>query len=173
MTTAAQIDVRPRRRHRPVWSGRLAAIGWPALLVGTIVLAWELWVRLDDVPLYLMPRPLAVFEACFHDFLHFTGDIRTTVTEIAAGFLVSVAIGIPVAFALDASEALEGAAYPFLVASQVLPVIALAPVIVNWFGYGLTPKVVIIVIFNLFVIVLNTLQGLRSFKLHSRSARRA
>ena len=134
------------------------------LPIVVIVAVWEAWVRLRHVPLYLMPKPLAVLEGCFTEFPQLHGDIRSTLTEIGAGFLLSICIGIPLAFLLDASAALEGAAYPFLIGSQVLPVVALAPVIIAWFGFGLTPKLVVIVIFDLFVIVLNTLAGLKSFQ---------
>jgi NitT/TauT family transport system permease protein len=85
-----------------------------------------------------------------------------TTKEILIGFAASVAIGIPVAIAIDASRRLERRIYPLLLSSQVTPLIAFVPIIVMWFGFELKAKVIVVVLFTFFPIVLDTVAGLRS-----------
>jgi ABC-type nitrate/sulfonate/bicarbonate transport system permease component len=85
-----------------------------------------------------------------------------TLQEVLLGFLCALALGLAFAVALHLSQTLRGALYPLLVASQTVPIIVVAPILVVWFGYGLGPKLGIIALICFFPITVNTLDGLRS-----------
>jgi NitT/TauT family transport system permease protein len=85
-----------------------------------------------------------------------------TIGEIAAGFLLSVLIGVPLAALLSASTAVEKAIYPIIVGSNTVPKVALAPMLLAWFGFGITPKIVIVVLVTFFPIVINSVVGFKS-----------
>jgi ABC-type nitrate/sulfonate/bicarbonate transport system permease component len=141
---------------------RTIAWGIPSLLIVMAIVAWELIVRLSDTPRWFLPPPSAILSTLFDDrrlMLHHTW---VTLEELLLGFAISVVLGIAFALAIAASRIVERAFYPFVVASQAIPIIALAPILLIWFGYGLTPKVIVVVLICFFPIVVNTVDGLRS-----------
>lgn len=149
---------------------RAAALRWapPALLVIGLVAAWELaaqaeWLaeRPGGEPL-LVPAPSDVWGSLADDRALLAENGWVTLREILAGFALSVALGLGFALALHLSPTLRRAVYPLLVASQTIPVIAIAPVLIVWLGYGIGPKLAIIALVCFFPITVNTLDGLRS-----------
>jgi len=143
------------------WS-RTIAWGIPSILIAASIFAWELIARLTDTPRWFLPPPSAIASALFDDrrlMLHHTW---VTLEELLLGFTISVLLGIAFALAIASSRVVERAFYPFVVASQAIPIIALAPILLIWFGYGLTPKVIVVVLICFFPIVVNTVDGLRS-----------
>jgi len=141
---------------------RLIAWGVPSALIAAAIVAWELIVRLTDTPRWFLPPPTAIATALFDGrrlLLHHTW---VTLEELLLGFAISVLLGIVFALAIASSRVVERAFYPFVVASQAIPIIALAPILLIWFGYGLTPKVIVVVLICFFPIVVNTVDGLRS-----------
>jgi ABC-type nitrate/sulfonate/bicarbonate transport system permease component len=146
---------------RRAWA-RTIAWGIPSLLIVAALVAWELIVRLSDTPRWFLPPPSAILSTLFDDrrlMLHHTW---VTLEELLLGFAISVVLGIAFALAIASSRIVERAFYPFVVASQAIPIIALAPILLIWFGYGLTPKVIVVVLICFFPIVVNTVDGLRS-----------
>ena len=140
----------------------LVAWGIPALLIAAVIVGWELIVRLTNTPRWFLPQPSAVVSALVDSrqlMLHHTG---VTLEEVLVGFAISVVLGIVCALAIASSKIVERAFYPFIVASQAIPIIALAPILLIWFGYGLTPKVIVVALICFFPIVVNTVDGLRS-----------
>lgn len=135
----------------------------PPLLVLTAGIAiWEIWVRIDRTPDWLLPRPSLIARTLVDDrglLLHHTW---VTVQEILVGFAVALVLGVLLAVLIDASPLTERAVYPLIVASQAIPIVALAPLLLVWFGYGLLPKVIVTALVAFFPIVVTTVDGLRS-----------
>lgn len=141
---------------------RLVAWGVPSVLIAAALVAWELIVRITDTPRWFLPPPTAIVTALVDSrrlMLHHTW---VTLEELLLGFAISVLLGIAFALAIASSRIVERAFYPFVVASQAIPIIALAPILLIWFGYGLTPKVIVVVLICFFPVVVNTVDGLRS-----------
>lgn len=144
--------------HRSIW------ISWavPFALIVLIIGGWEVIVRARDTPRWFLPPPTAVVEALFNSrqlLLHHT---LVTLEEVAVGLALSFLVGVAFALAIASSRVVERAVYPFVIASQAIPIIALAPILLIWFGYGLTPKVIVVALICFFPIVVNTVDGLRS-----------
>ena len=113
-------------------------------------------------PRWFLPPPSAVASALVTSrgtLLHHTS---VTLEEVALGFLLSFVLGVAFALAIASSNIVERAFYPFVIASQAIPIIALAPILLIWFGYGMTPKVIVVALICFFPIVVNTVDGLRS-----------
>ncbi|AHY47718.1 ABC-type nitrate/sulfonate/bicarbonate transport system permease component [Rubrobacter radiotolerans] len=147
---------RPRRNSLP---GRI----FPALAPAALALAvWELAVRLFAVPEYLLPGPLSVAQALWESRALLAHHAVPTASEALLGFAGAFVCGTAFGFLVSRSGLAERALYPWLVASQALPIIAIAPVLVTWFGYGALPKVLVVILFCFFPITVGTVDGLRS-----------
>ncbi|MBM4421610.1 MAG: ABC transporter permease [Chloroflexi bacterium] len=151
---------RPRGRD---WN-RVLDLLWPVVTLGLLVLAWQLYIWIGDVPLYVLAPPLDAAEAAFTNAGELFPDALVTLKEMALGLLIAVGVAIPLAILIDSSAAVEKLVYPILVTSQVVPLVAIAPVIVLVLGFGITPKIVIVALFATFPIVLESLVGLRSLE---------
>jgi putative hydroxymethylpyrimidine transport system permease protein len=147
---------------------RLRAVLAPLALVAAALAAWELaarWELLADalsIEPFLVPSPADIAEALWTDRSLLAEDGWVTLQEIVLGFALAVAAGLAFATALHLSDTLRRAFYPVLVASQTVPIIVIAPILVVWFGFGIGPKLAIIALICFFPITVNTLDGLRS-----------
>lgn len=141
---------------------RLAVGRWlpPTVLVIVLLGCWEAGVRLFDTPAYILPPPSAIVTAFGEVRALLGAHIVTTVTEALVGIVVGAALGVALAVAVWAVPLFKRLAYPLLVASQTVPMIVLAPLLVLWFGFGLTPKVVVVALIALFPVAISTVQGL-------------
>jgi NitT/TauT family transport system permease protein len=134
------------------------------LLIAVVLLVWEAAVRLFAIPAFILPEPSNIFLALYRGFAStmYFGHIGTTLVETLIGF----AVGCTLAFALGTVVALsrrtEYYLYPFIVMFQAMPKVALAPIIIIWFGLGLTSKVVTAALVAFFPLLVNTIVGLRS-----------
>jgi ABC-type nitrate/sulfonate/bicarbonate transport system permease component len=133
-----------------------------ALLALAALVAWELLVRLFGVPAFLLPGPFAIAEAFWGSRGLLLEHAWPTAGEAIAGFLGAAAAGVLSGLLISRSALAERSLYPWLVVSQTLPVIAVAPVLVTWFGYGPLPKVLVVVLFCFFPITVATVDGLRA-----------
>jgi putative hydroxymethylpyrimidine transport system permease protein len=140
----------------------------PALIVIALLGLWELaagWHLLADalnIEPFLIPAPSEIAEALWKDRDLLADNAWVTLQEVLLGFLCAVAAGLLFAVVLHLSETLRRAFYPLLVASQTVPIIVVAPILVVWFGFGIGPKLAIIALICFFPITVNTLDGLRS-----------
>ncbi len=143
-----------------IWRQRL----WlPAvLLLAALIVAWEGAVRLTGVPEWLLPAPSAILRAGVDAAPQLAGHVGRTLLETVVGLAASVLIGAAVAVLVDFSPTLKRALYPLLVVSQTVPTIALAPLLAVWFGFGLLPKVMVVVLVCFFPIAMSLAQGLEA-----------
>jgi NitT/TauT family transport system permease protein len=132
------------------------------LLIVLLLAAWELFVRVFEVPDYLLPAPTVIAKTFIADWRVIAINLPPTMIEILAGFFLSILIGVPLAVIIVYSPAAESFLYPPMVASQAIPKVAIAPLFIVWMGYGLAPKIWIAFLIAFFPIVIDTVVGLRS-----------
>jgi len=133
-----------------------------ALLVILILGIWEAGVRLMAVPVFILPPPSDIFWVALARAPRIFPHALVTFSEILMGVGLAVITAIPLAIAMFARPALEKALSPFLVASQAIPVFALAPLLVVWLGYGMASKVFMAWIIIFFPICVSLLEGFKS-----------
>lgn len=140
----------------------------PAALIVLLLGAWQLaadWdvlanaLKIED---FLVPSPSEVATALWEDRSLLADNAWVTLREVVLGFGLAVVCGLAFAVAMHLSETLRRAVYPLLVASQTVPIVIVAPLLVVWFGYGLAPKLVIIALICFFPVVVTALDGLAS-----------
>lgn len=129
-----------------------------------IVAVWEGLVAVFNIPIYLLPPPSAVVRELVAQNQMLMGQALATTTAIVLGFIAAILIGIPTATMMVYSTLFNRAVYPVLITAQVLPKVALAPLFIIWFGFGLLPKVVMTFLIAFFPIVIDTLAGLMSVR---------
>ena len=145
----------PRKR-------RFRARGNVPLTLLVIFALWEIAVRLAEVPAYLVPPPSAIAVRMVQDWRLLVSQTWVTAGEVLIGFFLSIIISIPLAAFLSQWRWLEETIYPLLVASQTLPKVAIAPLLVVWFGFGLIPNTLITFLMCFFPIVVDLVVGFRS-----------
>ena len=149
-----------RRRAARAARARVSAVLAPTGVVIAVLLLWELGTRAFGVPVFLLPPPTAVVAAMVkHAALLGVASWVTTI-EIVLGFGLSIAVGIPLALMIFLWPPFERAVLPLLISSQAMPKVAVAPLLLVWFGFGLAPKVVIAFLIAFFPVVINTAVGL-------------
>lgn len=135
---------------------------YPAVAILCSIALWQVSITLFSIPAYLLPSPLGVLERLGGDFRFLLYHSGVTMLETLGGFALSIVIGIPLGILLVWSRTLERAIMPLLVVSQAFPKVAVAPLIIIWFGLGLFPKVLIAFSVAFFPIVVSTIAGMRS-----------
>ncbi|HCG01556.1 MAG TPA: nitrate ABC transporter permease [Chloroflexi bacterium] len=134
----------------------------PIALLAAALVAWELYVDLAKVPDYLVPGPLAIFRSAIDDRDLLLQNAVPTLEIALFGFALAVVVGAGLGVLIHMSAALERTLYPIVIASQTVPVLALAPVLVLIFGFTLTPKLVIVALVCFFPITVNLVDGFKS-----------
>lgn len=135
-----------------------------AILVVFVLVSWEASVRLLNVPSYLIPTPSAVAAAFWRGLssnLYLT-HLRVTLTEIVLGFLLGAGIGFVLGAAIALNRTLAYFIEPYVLVFQTIPKVALAPLIVLWFGLGVNSKIVAAAIICFFPVMVNTIAGLNA-----------
>jgi ABC-type nitrate/sulfonate/bicarbonate transport system permease component len=130
------------------------------LLLGALLGAWELYVDLGGVDGLILSSPHQIGQAIYDDRSLLWSNFLVTLQEVAFGIAVAVAAGLVLAVGIHLSASLRRAAYPLVVASQTIPIVLLAPLLMLWFGFGILPKVIVIALVSFFSIVVATLDGL-------------
>jgi NitT/TauT family transport system permease protein len=143
---------------------RRAELIYPVLAGGVLLAIWELGTRALHVPVYLFPPPSSVLAATIENWQLLLRESWITGIEILAGYAVSILVGIPLALAIFQWPIFSKSIYPLLISSQAMPKVAVAPLFVVWFGFGLMPKVLIAFLIAFFPIVINTVMGLAAIE---------
>lgn len=138
-----------------------AAFITAAVLLGLLAL-WETFCRLKGLPAFLLPAPSQVLRVALLEAPRILPHAGVTLLEILAGIALALALALPLAVVMFASPAWERALVPLLIASQAVPVFALAPLLVVWLGYGLASKVLMAAVIIFFPITVNLLEGFKS-----------
>lgn len=133
----------------------------PLLAVLLVLGIWWLVTATGQVPTFMLPGPVAVFEALIADWGLLMSNLVVTLQEALWGLLLGLLLGIVLAIIMDQVSWLYQMVYPLLVISQTVPTIALAPLLILWFGYGMMPKIILICLTTFFPVAIETLAGLR------------
>jgi ABC-type nitrate/sulfonate/bicarbonate transport system permease component len=140
----------------------------PIVIVVVLLGLWQLAASLDvianalNIEPFLVPSPSEIVQSLWADRSLLLDNGWVTLQEVLAGFALSVVAGVAFAVVLHLSPMLRRAFYPLLIASQTVPIVVVAPILVVWLGFGIGPKLVIIALICFFPITVNTLDGLRS-----------
>ena len=137
-----------------------ARVGPPLLLVAILVGAWEVYCRVAAVSPILLPAPSRIIEQLWVFRADAVRHALPTLWETFVGLAISIGLSIGAAVVMDRFVTVRRAVAPILVASQTVPVVAIAPLLVLWFGFGLAPKVFMVVLVTFFPIVIALLDGL-------------
>ena len=134
------------------------------VLIAATLAIWEALVRLFDVPAFILPTPSSIFLALYRGIAStlYLNHVGVTLTETLIGFLVGAVLAFALGIAVALSRSVEYFLYPFIVMFQAMPKVALAPLIIVWFGLGLTSKVINAALVAFFPLMVNTIVGLRS-----------
>lgn len=136
--------------------------GAPLVTLLALLVLWQIVVPLFRIPEYLLPTPAGIASAMVKEWRYLAFHTWVTLYEILWGFALATGVGIPLAMLIVYSPTFERSVYPLLVASQSVPKIAIAPLLIFWAGIGILPKVLVAFAIAFFPIVIDTVVGLRS-----------
>jgi NitT/TauT family transport system permease protein len=154
----------PKRKRRR-WIGSSGSDNLISL-IGFLLLvcAWELAVYLFEIPDYILPAPSAIAKSLYNGFASgiFIANLMVTAIQTLAGFFLAAILGTALGAIVAQFDIVERVVYPWLVALQALPKIAIAPLIIIWAGYGIASKIIIVALVAIFPVLVNTIMGLKS-----------
>lgn len=132
------------------------------LTICFMTLFTEIFLRLRDIPSFIFPKPTEIFRGLMEDKELLLSHTLTTVYEAFIGFTISIILSLIIGALIYDKKRIKEILYPFLLISQTVPLIAVAPLILIWFGFGIFPKIIIVVVICLFPILISFLDGLNS-----------
>ncbi len=131
----------------------------PLIFIAALVLTWELITVWLAIPAYILPAPSAIARALGESFPLLVEHTRVTFTAVIGGLALAIVVALILALAMDRWKVIKDSIYPLLVISQAVPIFALAPLILIWFGAGLLPKVLIVALVCFFPLAVNLVEG--------------
>lgn len=137
-------------------------ISLPTLVIISLLIIWQILTIILDIPKWLLPSPITILMEIYNNFSLLIGHSLVTIQEIFFGFIFALILGIALAISIDKSRVVEKSIYPFVIASQTIPIIAITPLLLVWIGYGIFTKIIIVALISFFPIVVNMVDGLRS-----------
>jgi NitT/TauT family transport system permease protein len=141
---------------------RLTRVLFPVLGLALLILVWHAYVMAFNVPMAVLPKPVQVLDATLANWRLAVSEGWITLLESLYGFVLAFVLGVPLAVAIAGSRTLNLMFYPLLIATQSLPKVALAPLILVWLGIGMESKLAIAWLVAFFPIVVDTATGLRN-----------
>ena len=134
----------------------------PLIFLALLIVGWDVAIRIFHIPPYQIPKPQDVLVTLWEDGPKLLAQAVPTTEATVWGFLLSAAFGIPMAMLIAGSRTVESYVYPLLVFSQSIPKVAIAPLFVVWFGFGMLPKVLAAFLLGFFPVVVSAVQGFKS-----------
>jgi NitT/TauT family transport system permease protein len=161
-SAAAEIGTAPRTSRSAAVAAWLRKRAGALLIFAALFLLWEFAVRIFGVKEYLLPPPSKVWVefAKRHDAV--LSGAWVTTQEILAGYALAVVVSVPLALWIAYSRFMEQSVYPVIVFLQIVPKIAIAPLFIIWFGFGFTPKLLLVFLLSFFPIVVASIAGFKS-----------
>lgn len=132
------------------------------MAIAILIVIWQLVCSLGLVESFMLPSPVNVVKAFVEDFPALMGHLRVTLIEAVAGLFFGVVLGFAVAVIMDACSIIYKALYPIIILTQTVPTVAIAPLLVLWFGYDMLPKIILIVVTTFFPIAVGLLGGFKA-----------
>lgn len=147
------------RRHAGVFAPVLCKIAPALLSVGALVVVWELYARFSGVSAIMLPPPSRVVGQAFEHRQALFDNTLLTIRATLFGFGCSLATAFAFSVLVDFSQAIRRALFPVFIISQTLPLVAIAPLVVLWFGFGLAPKIMLVALVTFFPMLVALVQG--------------
>src|SRR5437763_6145847 len=143
---------------------RVLFSGWarPILLIALLIVLWQLAIVIFRIPPYLIPAPFDVVKQLVNEWPKLWRETLVTTYATLGGFGLSILFGIAMALMIAYSRTVESFVYPLLVFSQSVPKVAIAPLFVVWFGFGIIPKIIAAFLLGFFPVVVSTVVGFKS-----------
>ncbi|MBN2853667.1 MAG: ABC transporter permease [Clostridia bacterium] len=135
----------------------------PVAVLAVILVLWELLVKLKDIKEYILPSPSAIAREFVVSFNLLVSHTAITLVETITGFIIGLITAVFLSLLLDKFMTLKMTVYPYLIVTQTIPLVALAPILAIWFGFGLLPKIILSVLVVFFPITLSLTEGLSSY----------
>ncbi|MCP1102120.1 ABC-type nitrate/sulfonate/bicarbonate transport system permease component [Aequitasia blattaphilus] len=133
----------------------------PLVVILVLLIIWQGVSSFGLIPKYMLPAPSDIGKVLVGDFPLLMENAKVTILEAFIGLVLGIAAGFIMAVLMDCSQFIYNALYPLMVITQTIPTVAIAPLLVLWFGYGIAPKVILIVIVTFFPIAVSLLEGFR------------
>lgn len=134
----------------------------PFFLIVMLLVLWDLSIRIFGIAAYLVPPPMQVVHQLIAEWPRLLAEGWKTTLATLGGFGLTIVIGIPIAMVIAYSRVVESYVYPLLVFSQSVPKVAIAPLFVVWFGFGIFPKIIVAFLLGFFPVVVSTVMGFKS-----------
>lgn len=163
-TQPAQTDQRSRRRPRRRLRRILTTAGPALAVVALALVAWQAYVEIADVRDVILPPPTAVFWKLVHQWSVFQPELLVTASEAAQGILFATVGGFLLGVAITSSRILRVTLYPLIITSQAIPIIAIAPLLITWLGFGSSSKIAVSALISFFPVTVSTAAGLSSLE---------
>ena len=135
---------------------------WTVSAVTVLLILWQAVSMAGLIPDFMLPSPIDVVKAFAGDFRLLMEHARVTLLEAALGLFCGISVGFLMAVIMERFDKVYKAFYPLIVLTQTIPTVAIAPLLVLWFGYEMLPKVILIVVVTFFPITVGLLDGFRS-----------
>ena len=135
---------------------------WPIISLLLLLVIWQLVSTMEVVPKYMLPSPIEVISALISEFPLLMSHAKVTLTEAAVGLSCGIILSFIMSILMDNFKRLYQAFYPLIVITQTIPIIAIAPLLVLWFGYDMLPKIILIVVMTFFPITIGLLNGFKA-----------
>jgi len=135
---------------------------FPLVVICFLLMIWELALQLSQIPKWLLPAPSQILKELYVEREMISSHALVTLYEILAGFSIAIIGGVILALSIAYSRLVERSLYPFVIASQTVPIIAIAPLLLIWIGYGILPKIIVVALVAFFPIVVNMVDGLKN-----------
>ncbi|BCG82334.1 ABC transporter permease [Mesorhizobium sp. 113-3-3] len=155
-------ESRPESRFASTWGAATGSWLPAVILLLVTIVVWEAVVRIFAISAFIIPAPSEIAQSLVAQWGTLMQATLVTAGEILFGFLVSVVVGIAIALVIVRFDWLGRALYPLVVLFQNVPKVALAPIFILWFGYGLAPKIGLILVIAFFPVTLSMLAGMQS-----------
>jgi len=157
------------RRLAPRVVPRLPKIPWNRLMevtgyLAALLIVWEAAVGFFSIPSYLLPPPSSVALALNEGIQSgvYLYNLTITMTEVIVGFGIGALLGLLLGIGIATVAAIERVLYPYVIAIQTVPKVAIAPLMIVWFGFGLQSKIIIVAMASMFPVLVNTIAGLKA-----------
>ena len=147
---------------RRLVAGVLSHAGPAMLSVATVILAWEAYVQLSGISPTVLPAPSRILAQTYQQREALAGHMLATLQATTFGFACSLSAAFVLSIVVDFFPLLRRALFPVFIITQTLPLVAIAPLIVLWFGFGLTPKIMLVALVTFFPMLVALVQGYES-----------
>jgi ABC-type nitrate/sulfonate/bicarbonate transport system permease component len=141
-------------------SRNIADIGVPIFFIFLLLVLWELIVSWGKIPEWILPGPLQIMKTFGETLPRMLEHARSTMLECLLGFAAAIILAFIIAVVMDELPLVKKALYPLLITSQTVPIVSVAPLFIIWFGYGILPKILVVILVCFFPVVISLLGGL-------------